>query len=112
MIIEFDIATPSLNKMVGRWVGSNWKKKFLSRLQGYELIKSKKCRKQLKIQRFGSRILDEDNYHGGCKKMIDAIKEKGLIVDDRPEWCEIIFLPQCKCSRIYEKTIVEIKDIK
>ena len=40
----------------------------------------------------------------------DAIKEKGLIVDDRPEWCEIVYLEQIKCKRGDEKVIVDITD--
>ncbi len=107
--INFDIATPSLNKLNGRWAKLNWKKKFLSRLKNYEyLAPKKKCLSRLEITRYGSRILDKDNYHGGVKSLMDSIKEKGLIVDDSPKWCDIIFNEQVKCKRNQEKTEVEI----
>jgi hypothetical protein len=113
MKITFDIPTPSLNKLTkSRWACLNWKKKFLSRLKNYELLAlRKKKRTGLTIQRHGSRILDKDNYCGGCKPLIDAIKEKGLIVDDRPEWCNTVFLEQIKCRRGQEKVIVSIEEI-
>lgn len=109
MQIVFDIATPSLNKLNGRWSKLNWKKKFLSYLRNYEFLAlKKKQKKTLIIERYGSRLLDRDNYHGGCKPMIDAIKEKGLIVDDSPKWCEIEWKEQVKSKRTEEKTIINI----
>lgn len=109
MEIIFDIATPSLNKFKGKWATLNWKKRFLSKLHNYEFLAlKKKIKKTIIIQRLGSRLLDEDNYHGGCKPMVDAIKEKGLIVDDCPKWCEIKWKKQVKCKRSEEKTIIEI----
>jgi len=107
--IKFNLATPSLNKLNGRWAKLNWKKKFLSRLKNYEYIApKKKFFAKLTITRHGSRILDTDNYHGGVKSLVDSIKEKGLIVDDSPKWCDIIFQEQVKCKRGQEKTEIEI----
>lgn len=114
MKIEFDIATPSLNDLhQNKWQIINWKKKFLSRMKNYEILALRKKQKRyLTIQRHGSRILDDDNFYGGCKPLIDAIKEKGLIIDDRNEWCEIKFLPQVKCKRGCEKVFVWIEEKK
>jgi hypothetical protein len=105
--ITVGIPTPSLNVLQGRWDRPKWKKKFEKFLKGYELLGLREKKKAvLLIERHGSRELDLDNYHGGAKVLIDLIKNKGLIVDDRPEWCEIIFAPQVKCKRGQEKTVV------
>lgn len=36
------------------------------------------------IVRYGRQPLDTDNLIGGCKPLIDALKDHGLIVDDSP----------------------------
>ena len=106
-------ATPSLNVLKGKWACLNWKKKYHRELRNYNLFAPKeKVKTTMTIQRFGSRILDLDNYHGGCKPLIDCLKEIKYIVDDRPEWCEIIFLPQVKTSRYFRKTEIEISRYK
>jgi len=109
--IRFTVSvSPSMNQFKHRWSKLNYKKKYLRELKGYELILSlkKKVKKAIVYTRYGSRILDKDNYHGGTKPLTDAIKEKGLIVDDSPKWCEIIFMPQQKCKRGMERTEVVI----
>ena len=102
-------ATPGMNKLKGRWAFLNWKKKYHRELRNYYLLAPKvKVKTVMKIQRFGSRIFDVDNYYGGVKSLVDTIKELGLIADDSAKWCEIIFLPQVKCKRGLGKTEVEI----
>lgn len=111
MEITFDITTPSLNTLKGRWACLNWKRKFKSRMKNYELLALRTKKKMtLTIQRYGSRVYDTDNYHGGCKPLIDAIKETGLIVDDRPEWCDVVYLDQVKCKRGEGKVVVVVSD--
>jgi hypothetical protein len=43
------------------------------------------------IQRFGGRMLDHDNGVGGCKAVIDGLRDNGLIQDDSPEHLELRF---------------------
>jgi len=105
-------ATPSLNEILGkRWAEFNWKKKYLKALAGYECYRLK-TKKKMKISyyRYGSRELDHDNFVGGCKPLQDTIKEKGIIVDDRPEWLETEYY-QVKCKRGLEKMVVRIEEV-
>lgn len=104
-------ATPSLNKLHGnRWQMSNWKKKYLKELYHYEYCCQAKEKVKLTIFRYGSRLLDNDNLIGGCKPLIDALKEKGLIRDDSPGWIDLHIL-QTKVKRGEEETIVTIEEI-
>lgn len=112
-IIEFEtFPTPSLNQLKGRWALVNYKRKYQRLLKGYELFRLKEKKKvRLTYQRHGSRLLDSDNLMGGTKNLTDVLKEKGLMVDDCPEWCEIVMLPQVKCPRGKEKIWVKIEEI-
>lgn len=111
MKLIFEVtATPSLNKLKGhKWAWVNYKRRYKRELQGYELLAlKKKVKCKMVITRYGSRLLDADNYAGACKILIDQIKNKGLIVDDSPKWLDISF-EQVKCRRGMEKTVVEIE---
>lgn len=47
-------------------------------------------RKQtLTIIRVGGKAMDVDNLHGAVKPLVDAIKDRGWLVDDSPTWCEL-----------------------
>ena len=48
-------------------------------------------RRRLTITRHGKRALDRDNLSAGMKGLIDVIKERHLIIDDRPQDCELVF---------------------
>ena len=45
----------------------------------------------LRITRIACQTLDADNFAGGCKFLIDAIRKRGLIPDDDPASVEIAF---------------------
>ena len=45
----------------------------------------------LRITRIACQPLDADNFAGGCKFLIDAIRRRGLIPDDDPQSVEISF---------------------
>ena len=101
-------ATPSLNKMKGRWALSNWKNKYRKQLKGYEVFKLKSKKKAIiLVERYGSRMYDYDNLAGGFKSCGDVLKEKGLIVDDSPKWIDVSFT-QIKVKRGKEKTVIKI----
>jgi Holliday junction resolvase RusA-like endonuclease len=108
--------TPSLNKVGGFWQRHDDKKRYKKALINYEYLPFckiyKDCKKRLIIQRDSNKLLDVDNYHGGCKQMIDVIKEKGFIIDDSPKYCEIIFRDQVKCKKNEQKTTVEIQALE
>ena len=65
-------------------------------------------RTALIITRYACRLLDADNYAGGCKPLIDQLRYAKLIEDDDPETIEITFR-QAKCkSKAEEKTTIQI----
>jgi hypothetical protein len=56
------------------------------------------------------RLLDADNYAGGCKALIDQLRYAHLIEDDDPETIEITFR-QAKCkTKAQEMTTIEIRE--
>lgn len=63
----------------------------------------------LRITRSSTRLLDADNFAGGCKPLIDQLRYAGLIPDDSPEKVEITFT-QKKVKKGQEGTLIEIID--
>jgi len=59
------------------------------------------------ITRFAPRCLDIDNFAGGCKAIIDSMKEAQLIPDDDPASVTIEFRQQ-KCRQIDQRTEIEL----
>ena len=59
------------------------------------------------IARYSSGTLDDDNFRGGCKPLVDALKKYGYIYDDSPQHfhCEYA---QVKCRRGEGKTTVRL----
>lgn len=55
------------------------------------------CRKQL---------CDQDNFIGGLKPLIDALKKNNLIVDDSPDWIDLEAVQEIDIKN--PKTIIEI----
>jgi hypothetical protein len=65
-------------------------------------------RMRAKVTIHNSRQYDEaDNMWGACKIVFDAIKNLGLIHDDRKEFFEGQ-VEQVKCSRKLKHTVIEI----
>jgi hypothetical protein len=64
-------------------------------------------RAHVRIKRFGTRLLDDDNLRGGAKPLIDCLKEAGLIHDDSPKWIDLD-VTQEQVPAGYERTEVEI----
>jgi len=65
---------------------------------------------RLIITRYSSRLLDADNFAGGCKFLIDAIRRAELITDDNPAAVTMEFHQQ-KCPRIDERTEIQVYEI-
>lgn len=67
-----------------------------------------KCR----IVQRRKRLLDEDNFIGGLKPLIDGIKNNKYIVDDRPEFFTLEPKPiQEKAGKARELTIIELEPV-
>ena len=102
--------SPSLNKLKGRWALSNWKKAYLRQMRGYDVVYGLKKPKKalLYVCRYAKKALDYDNLVGGCKPLIDAIKELGMIVDDNEKWVKVTYT-QTPADNEREFTKVKIK---
>lgn len=61
----------------------------------------------VRITRCAARVLDADNFAGGCKALIDQLRYGALIPDDDPASVEIVFRQE-KVARKKEGVIVEI----
>jgi len=56
------------------------------------------------------RLLDADNYAGGCKPLIDQLRYAKLIEDDDPETIEITFRQVKVKTKAQEMTTIEIRE--
>jgi hypothetical protein len=62
----------------------------------------------LRITRIACHPLDADNFAGGCKFLIDAIRKRGLIPDDDPASVEISFRQIKAKTKAEEGTSIRI----
>jgi hypothetical protein len=60
------------------------------------------------ITRCSTKLLDADNFAGGCKPLIDQLRYAKLIPDDDPETVEILFRQIKVKTKAEEMTQVEI----
>jgi len=59
------------------------------------------------LTRKAPKLLDADNYAGGCKPIIDQMRYAGLIADDDPETVEITFRQE-RVKRSQQGMLIEI----
>lgn len=62
----------------------------------------------IEITSFRCRLLDIDNFIGGCKFLVDALRYSGLLEDDSPDKMEAIFRQNKVAKRMEQKTEVNI----
>jgi len=72
--------------------------------------KTRTPRTSLIITRNAVRLLDADNYAGGCKPLIDQLRYAKLIEDDDPETIEITFRQVKVKTKAQEMTTIEIRE--
>lgn len=54
-----------------------------------EIPKAETGRRYISIVSYRRRLIrDNDNLHGGCKPVLDALVNNGLLVDDAEEWVQ------------------------
>jgi hypothetical protein len=63
----------------------------------------------VRIERRAVRLLDADNFAGGCKPLIDALRGQGLIADDDPETVNLQFRQRRVASKKEEGTEIVIE---
>lgn len=111
--IEIPYPTPSLNqikRMHFRAYG-RLRDQYVMLIRAQTSMANRCLRNQfriVKIDRYGSRVLDHDNLCGGAKPLVDALKRCELIVDDSPTFVTITY-NQHKSSRKEARTVVTIK---
>lgn len=90
IVLEIPEPSPSLNELLGR---GHWSSYTACRRHWATLVMVAKLnaraprdpllgRAQVIIERIGPRELDHDNFVGGLKPVIDALKDNRLIADD------------------------------
>jgi len=47
------------------------------------------CKMDIKITSCRKKMIDQDNFVGGCKPILDSMKKLGLIVDDSAAWVKV-----------------------
>ena len=62
----------------------------------------------LRITRHACRLLDADNFAGGCKPLIDQIRYAALIPDDDPASVELQFCQEKVAKKTQESVTIEI----
>jgi len=109
--ITLPLKIESLNK-VGPyshwWVYSRYKKKWVDAV-GFSLPRievPEQVRRIIRVTSVRKRYLDSDNLIGGCKPILDALKKRGYIVDDSPQWVSVKYVQKTVGE---ESTIIEIK---
>lgn len=66
--------------------------------------------RRLTITRMGKMVLDQDNLAGGCKDLIDVLKNLHLVLDDNPEVCSMVF-HQVTSRSVEPHTVITLEDI-
>lgn len=99
LVIRFEIEerSPSLNT-VHHWLRKRaWEyDKYKSRTKKVVHVRCKEQRgwkaattkRFMRITRRSPRKLDDENLRGGCKVIVDALVEAGVLKDDSPTWVE------------------------
>ena len=67
-------------------------------------------KRRVTITAYRPRRLDPDNSYGGCKVLLDSMRDIGLIRNDSPKWLELVVnqhIEKCDC-----RTEIEIKNIE
>lgn len=62
----------------------------------------------VRITRHACRLLDADNFAGGCKPLIDQLRYAALIPDDDPASVELQFRQEKVTKKTLESVTVEI----
>lgn len=63
------------------------------------------------IERRARRLLDADNFAGGCKPIIDQMRYAQLIPDDDPASIELVFRQAKVATRKEEGTLITIEEL-
>lgn len=114
IVLTIDEPTPSINVHMGH----HWSRKHEVRQRWKWLVKralreagiwvpTRWAKATVKIERYGARILDSDNFRAGTKFLMDSLVQEGIIIDDKPA---VIGEPELKqFSGKERKTVVYVE---
>lgn len=68
-------------------------------------------KRRVRVDRYGMRRLDEDNFIGGLKGILDSMRELGLLVDDNAASLELLCRQLRPEPRQKPFTVITIEDI-
>ncbi len=114
MIITTDIIPPSLNKLARRigWkVEMGYKRRYLQQFRNYHLLGLKeppKVRYRVWVWVSRVRLLDKDNFYGGLKPLLDALKLNRLFWDDSPKWIDLVAEQRKVGNKTEQKVVIKI----
>lgn len=117
IVLHIPEASPSLNEFFhSHWrVEANSKKKWLKMMTTAAILaRATKAngKRRVTIDRFGKRVLDQDNFLGGLKGCIDNLRKLELLVDDDAAHMELA-CRQCKLAKGDEPhTIITLQDLE
>jgi hypothetical protein len=114
--VSLPVTTPSLNTLFR----THWnKRKQLKQSFKWELLIAGACESQYKIngakkrrvaiKAFRSRLLDQDNFIGGLKPLLDGLIELELLHDDGPDYLELR-AEQLKTGKADQRLEIIIED--
>lgn len=108
-------ATPSLNVTLRQHWRTRGRKQvdmffLVAEALGKTPVPKATGKRRLVIERHGRKLLDMDNMAAGCKALVDVIKHRGLILDDNPAACELVFRQATPCL-LAPFTLVTLEDI-
>lgn len=68
-------------------------------------------KRKVTITRVGKRMLDVDNGFSGCKALLDEIRKFGLLIDDSPEFCDLVFAQEKLPKGLDPHTVIILENV-
>jgi len=112
--LDLPMAVPSLNAMNKM----HWAKRNRLRGQWQWLVKAAVLNDRIRvrvipvakitIERYGPKKLDNDNFVGGAKQLVDSLVREGFLVDDSPDHLVAQYIQHISKTA---RTIVHIEDV-
>lgn len=112
--------TPSLNVLMRTHFGqrkrdsADWAARILYAVRCAKLDREAiraRGKRRLTVERHGPKLLDVDNLGGGCKDLVDQIRKFGLLVDDRPDLCELVFKQEKLLPKQKPHMVLTLEDL-
>lgn len=56
--------------------------------------------------------LDPDGLYGGAKDLLDSIVQHGLLIDDKPKFCELVITQHKPLSEAKKHLVITLEDLE